>query len=112
MCEHRIAGDDLALNRQYPQHFQSRLVFIGLSIHSQLCHVGVDIRRIRSNKINCWCVAIATSTGRLAVDRNMGSVTRSQVPPNPTTDVCLEVSCIDSFGRSASMWLCTVLALG
>jgi hypothetical protein len=94
--EHRIAGDDLALNRQYPQHFQSRLVFIGLSIHTQLCQGGVDIRRICSNKMNRWCVAIATPTGRLAVDRDMGSVTRSQVPLNPTTDACLEVSYIDS----------------
>ena len=84
------------LNRQYPQDFQSRLVFIGLRIHSQLCHGGVDIRRIRSNKMNRWCGAIATPAGRLTIDRDMGSITRSQMPPNPTTDACLEVSYSDS----------------
>jgi hypothetical protein len=93
--EHCISSDDLASDRQYPQHFQSGFVFVRLGIHSQLSHRGMDLRRIRGNKVDGWRFAIATSTGRFTIDRDMVSLTCSNAPLNPTTNVGLEFRYID-----------------
>ena len=37
--------------------------------------------------VNCWCVPVATSTGRLAVDRDVKTVICSEASLDPTDDV-------------------------
>jgi hypothetical protein len=95
MRKHCITGDDLASNRQYPQQFQSRFVFVRLGIDSQLSHGGMSIGGVCSHKVNCRSVAVATPTGRFPIDREMNSVTCSEASLNPTTHAGLELRYID-----------------
>ena len=95
MREHCISGDDLPSDRQYPQHFQSRFVFVRFGIHSQLSHSGMSIGRIRSNKMDCRRVAVAAATGCFTIDRDMSSVTCSKAFLNPTTHAGLELRNVD-----------------
>jgi hypothetical protein len=95
MREHCISGDNLSSDRQYPKQFQSRFVFVRLGIHSQLSQSGVSVGSVRSNKVDCRCVAIAAPTGCFAIDRDMSSVTCSKASLNPTTNARLELRYVD-----------------
>jgi|SRR5271165_3678939 len=95
MRKHCVTRDDLASNRQYPQQFQSRFVFVRLGIYSQLSHGGVNLGGVRSHKVNCGSVAVATPTGRFPIDRDMKSGTCLEASLNPTTHAGLELCYID-----------------
>jgi hypothetical protein len=93
--EHCISSDDLASDRQYPQQFQRRFVFVRLAIDSQLGHRGMDLGRIRGDKVDCRCIAVATPTGRFTIDSEMTSVTRCKPSLNPTANARLELRDVD-----------------
>src|SRR5262249_47361885 len=94
--EHRVAGDDLALDRHDTQQFQRGLVFVGLGVDPQLGHDGSDVRGIRRDQVNARRVAVTTAPGRLAVEGDVRGVLRAKLPLNPTPDPRLEVGDVDA----------------
>ena len=52
MREHRVARDDLVLDRQHPQEFQSGLVLVGLGIDPELGQNRFDVRSVGGHQVD------------------------------------------------------------
>ncbi len=95
MREHRIARNDLALDRQHSQQFQRRLVFIRLGVDPELSHGGVDVGGIGGHQVGCGRILIPTSPGGLTIDGKMKSRTGREASLDPLADARLKVGDVD-----------------
>lgn len=68
LAEHRVAGDDLARQRQHAQQSQRRLVLVGLGIDAQLPDHGLNRRREHGDQVYRGGLAVVTAPERLAVE--------------------------------------------
>lgn len=89
LAEHRVAGDQLALQRNQIQHLQRRLVFVGLGIDRNLIEHQLRFVGIRGQQMNTRHFVTLRATQRLAVQRHRLPTCRNP-PRRPTADGTLE----------------------
>lgn len=89
LAEHRVAGDQLALQRNQIQHLQRRLVFIGLGIDRNLIEYQLRFVGVRGQQMNPRHLVALRATQRLAVERHR-LPTRRNPPRRPAADRSLE----------------------
>jgi hypothetical protein len=96
-CVNRASPEmTLPLDRQHSQQFQRGLMLVGLGIHPELANDGFDVRGIGRDQVNSRRLAVATATGRLAVDGKVRRITRTELSANPSTHTRLEVGDVNS----------------
>src|SRR5208337_2546479 len=95
MREHRVARDDLVLDRQHPQEFRSGLVLVGLGIDPELGQNRFDVRGGDGHQVDAGRAAVATPPGGLAVDGQVRGVVLPELRLNPPANTRLEVDDVD-----------------
>ena len=83
MREHRVARDDLVLDRQHRQEFQSGLVLVGLGIDPELGQNRFDVRGVGGHQVDAGRATVATPPGGLAVDGQVRGVVLPELRLNP-----------------------------
>ena len=95
MREHRVARDDLVLDRQHRQEFQSGLVLVGLGIDPELGQNRFDVRGVGGHQVDAGRATVATPPGGLAVDGQVRGVVLPELRLNPPANTRLEVDDVD-----------------
>jgi hypothetical protein len=67
LAEHRVAGDDAALDRQDAQQLEGGLVIVGLGVHPDLSQDGLGVLAVGGDEVLPRDIAVPAAAGGLAV---------------------------------------------
>ena len=96
LAEHGIADHDFARERQDPQEFQSRFVFVGLGVHTHPGQYRARGRRVRGDQMLARHIAVPTAAERLAVDRDLLEGRRVEAAADPGREYGFEPGGIEA----------------
>ena len=77
LAEHRVAGDDPALQRQHAEQLQGGLVLVGRGLDAQLGEHGPGGRGVGGQQVGARDLAVPAAAGGLAVDGQGEQLRRS-----------------------------------